>query len=277
MPPVFSIALKARRKAGGKVMRKVEAVIFDWDGTMVDYGGFAPTDALARVLKTYGVTLPGERMRLSVERCTIEGIDSVMQEADVNKAWKKKYERRPDRKCLEEIFESVQTQLRTSVKNMTEPLPYVLDTIEILRKKGIKIGATTNYTPETIKGLQSAAKKNGLQPDYSACTEGNRRPYPYMIFENIKHLGIQAVENVIKIGDTVLDVKEGKNAGVFTIGVVEGSAEMGISKANYEVLPAEKRYELSRKVEGKFKKAGADLVVTNLRELPDAIRLIQKI
>ena len=41
---------------------------------------------------------------------------------------------------------------------------------------------------------------------------------------------------VAKVGDTISDIKEGKNAGVFTVGVTEGSSQMGLSLAEFEAL-----------------------------------------
>ena len=36
-------------------MRNVEAVIFDWAGTTVDYGCFAPVQAFVEVFKHFGI------------------------------------------------------------------------------------------------------------------------------------------------------------------------------------------------------------------------------
>ena len=37
-----------------------------------------------------------------------------------------------------------------------------------------------------------------------------------MIFRNMEALGLSDVRRVMKVGDTVSDIKEGKNAGVYT-------------------------------------------------------------
>lgn len=42
-------------------MRKIEAVIFDWAGTTVDYGCFAPVQAFVEVFKHFGVERPWRR------------------------------------------------------------------------------------------------------------------------------------------------------------------------------------------------------------------------
>ncbi len=93
------------------------------------------------------------------------------------------------------------------------------------------------------------------------------RPFPYMIFQNMEALHIQSVASVMKVGDTISDIKEGKNAGVYTVGVVEGSSEMGLTQAEYEALPDEEKEGKVRAVMQRFVDAGADAVIRNMGEL----------
>ncbi|MCC9081251.1 hypothetical protein LOS23_11650 [Enterococcus faecium] len=51
----------------------------------------------------------------------------------------------------------------------------------------------------------------------------------------------KSVDEVIKVGDTVSDIQEGKNAGVLTVGVIEGSSLMGISYDEYQKLEMGKK------------------------------------
>ena len=67
------------------------------------------------------------------------------------------------------------------------------------------------------------------------------RPNPYMIFRNMQFLGLTDVRRVMKVGDTVSDIREGKNAGLFTVGVIEGSSAMGLSRRNLRRFPQRKR------------------------------------
>ena len=96
-------------------------------------------------------------------------------------------------------------------------------------------------------------------------------PYPYMIFANMQKLGVTSVRNVVKVGDTISDVKEGVNAGVWTVGVVEGSSELGLSQEEFEALTPQEREAACRKVEESFREAGAQFVIRNLSQLPELI------
>lgn len=105
-----------------------------------------------------------------------------------------------------------------------------------LREQGIRIGSTTGYTHAMMDIVSVEASKKGYEPDALVTPEdvGDKgRPAPYMIFRNMQLLGIEDVRQVIKVGDTASDMKEGKNAGVFTIGVLEGSSALGLSEEEF--------------------------------------------
>lgn len=86
-----------------------------------------------------------------------------------------------------------------------------------------------------------------------------------MIFKNMQALGVSSTDKVIKVGDTVSDILEGKNAGVFTIGILEGSSVMGLSEEEYAALSEEEKAEKLSAAEKKYRDAGADAVVRDIR------------
>ena len=92
-----------------------------------------------------------------------------------------------------------------------------------------------------------------------------------MIFANMQALGLTAVGNVVKVGDTISDIKEGVNAGVWTAGVIEGSSELGLSQQEYEAMSPQERETACQKVEERFRRAGAQFVVRDLSQLPDLV------
>lgn len=97
------------------------------------------------------------------------------------------------------------------------------------------------------------------------------RPYPYMIFRNLEALGISSVESAIKVGDTLADIREGKNAGMISVGVVDGSSVMGLSEEEYKALNPEERFALEERTRKLYLESGADYVIQNFSELEDLI------
>ncbi len=105
-------------------------------------------------------------------------------------------------------------------------------------------------------------------------TNGKGRPYSYMMFRNMEALGVQNVAEVAKVSDTISDIKEGKNAGVSTIGVIEGSSELAMTQEEFEALDGVAREAACAKVVETFRAAGADAIIRNFSELPALIRQI---
>ena len=61
--------------------------------------------------------------------------------------------------------------------------------------------------------------------DYFSSAEevGAGRPSPAMIQDAMAMLGVDDPRLVVKVGDTAMDVQEGKNAGVWTVAVLSGT------------------------------------------------------
>lgn len=255
-------------------MSKAEAVIFDWAGTTVDYGCFAPVQVFTEVFKNAGVEPTMEEVREPMGMLKWAHIRTMLEMPRIKEAWKELYGREPEDADADKMYESYEPSLLGILDQYSDPKPYVLETVKALRDKGIKIGSTTGYTDVMMQVVVPKAKELGYEPDcwFSPdSTGGKGRPYPYMIFRNMEELNVSAVDKVIKVGDTISDIKEGKNAGVFTIGILEGSSLVGLSQAEYESLPEEKKEIILKEAEAKYKEAGADAVVRDIRGILEYI------
>ena len=97
-----------------------------------------------------------------------------------------------------------------------KPLPGAENILQHLKGKGIRIALNTGFSrsiADTIlRRLQWMEK--GLVDDYIASDEVEAgRPQPFMIQTLMKRAGIDDAKEVIKIGDTEVDINEGRNAG----------------------------------------------------------------
>nr|WP_076778344.1 phosphonoacetaldehyde hydrolase [Lachnoclostridium phocaeense] len=255
-------------------MSKAEAVIFDWAGTTVDYGCFAPVQVFTEVFKNAGVEPTMEEVREPMGMLKWAHIRTMLEMPRIKEAWKELYGREPEDADADKMYESYEPSLLGILDQYSAPKPYVLETVKALRDKGIKIGSTTGYTDVMMQVVVPKAKELGYEPDcwFSPdSTGGMGRPYPYMIFRNMEELNVSAVDKVIKVGDTISDIREGKNAGVFTIGILEGSSLVGLSQAEYESLPEEEKEKVLKEAEEKHKEAGADAVVRDIRGILEYI------
>lgn len=125
--------------------------------------------------------------------------------------------------------------------------------------KRVHVGSTTGYTDEMMTVITVEAAKKGYTPDawFSPNSVGDKgRPYPFMIFKNLEALEVTSVNAAIKVGDTVSDIKEGKNAGLISVGVTEGSSVMGLSEEEFNALSQEEKDEANKKAATVFSHCG---------------------
>lgn len=260
-------------------MGKIEAVIFDWAGTTVDFGCFAPVQAFLEAFKDTGVLPTLEEVRKPMGLLKRDHVKAIFSMARISRLWEDTYGRTWSEEDIDEIYRKSEKGILEIVHGYAKPNPYVLETVSYLREKGIKIGSTTGYTDEMMEIVTLEAEKAGYKPDawFGPNSVGNMgRPYPFMIFRNLEALKVSSVNQVIKVGDTVADIREGKNAGVLSIGIIEGSSVMGLSEEELMALTCKEYRESCKKTAMTYWDAGADYVITNMGELPDLIKILEK-
>ena len=104
----------------------------------------------------------------------------------------------------------------------------LLDLFENWRMKGIKVALNTGYNKNFQKKIIKNLNLSESIDDFISSEEVKRgRPYPYMINKLMERNNIINARNVCKIGDTVNDMMEGKNANCgLTIGVLSGAGKI---------------------------------------------------
>ena len=80
-----------------------------------------------------------------------------------------------------------------------------------------------------------------------------------------------------KSWDTKTDIKEGLNPEIWSVGVVIGSSQMGLSYQEFEKLSERERNEAIIEVEQAFNDEGADFTIKTMKELPELIQNINVI
>lgn len=251
-----------------KNQKPLEAVILDWAGTAVDYGCFAPVQAFAEVFNAWHLAPTLDEIRKPMGMLKWDHINTMLAMPNLSEAFRELYHRDYRKEDVDQMYAIFESKLMSILADYTQLKPHVLETVEELRERGIRIGSTTGYTDNMMEVVTACAKKQGYEPDawFSPNSTGNMgRPYPYMIFKNMMELKLPAVDCVLKVGDTVSDILEGKNAGVLTAGIVEGSSEMGLSEEEYEALSAPEKEIRSAIVAKKYRAAGADYVFQDIR------------
>ena len=123
------------------------------------------------------------------------------------------------------VYRDFLHELENNLSSMSE-IDSATDLFRHLKSKDIHIGVGSGFPMQVVQAIASQLGwlDEGLL-DYVGSAEqiGVGRPNPKMIHDAMQRLGITDGLAVVKIGDTVVDVQEGKNAGVWTVAVLTGS------------------------------------------------------
>lgn len=253
---------------------EIELVIMDWAGTTVDYGCFAPVYAFEKAFQETGIPVTMEEIREPMGMLKKDHIRTMLNMTRIHTAWLDTYQKEPSEQDVERIYEIFEKKLMESLAEYTDPKEGCLECVERLREHGIRIGSTTGYTHAMMEVVEKEAAAKGYRPDLLVTPEdagGYGRPKPYMIFRNMQLLGAGDVRKVMKVGDTASDMQEGKNAGVYTVGVLEGSSALGMSRKEFEELDGQEQQKELERAKRILMDAGADRVIRSLNELPHII------
>jgi phosphonatase-like hydrolase len=96
------------------------------------------------------------------------------------------------------------------------PLPHALEIFSWLRENGIKRALNTGFTKKiTDTILSKLGWEQGTTVDYVVSSDEveKGRPSPDMIRRIMKQLNVPDASLIVKVGDTEVDVEEGRNAG----------------------------------------------------------------
>lgn len=261
-----------------KQLPQIEAIIFDWAGTTIDYGCFAPLDVFIKVFKKRGIVVEVEEAREPMGLLKWQHIREMCHMERIANLWKDKFGHFPNDMDVDDLYADFEPMLFSMLSHYCNPVPGAVEVVKRLKEKGIKIGSTTGYTAEMMSVVAPEAKKRGYAPDSIVTADDvpSGRPFPWMCYQNAMNLGIYPMKHIIKVGDTISDINEGIHAGCWTVGVIKGSSELGLSESEVKTLDPEMLTDKMEKVSQRFKEAGAHYVVTSIGHVDKLIPVINE-
>lgn len=258
-------------------MSRIRAVIFDWAGTVVDYGSRAPVNAFLELFSRHGVTATAGQARQPMGAHKREHIREMLAMPAIAQAWQSRHGRAPGEADLDQLYREFIPLQTEVIARHADIIPHVPEAMRELRRRGIKVGSTTGYTREMTGALVAAAARGGFAPDAVVCADEvpEGRPAPWMALEAARRMNAWPVRACVKVGDTLADIAEGRNAGMWSIGVTRTGNELGLSESEAEAMPgAELRARLAD-ADWRFRRAGAHDVIESLAELPALLDSIE--
>ena len=255
---------------------KLQAVIFDWAGTTVDFGCFAPTGVFVEVFRQKGIDITLAEARGPMGMHKRDHIRAITKYPRVAEEWKEEYGRECTEHDVEQMFRNFIPLQMSVIGNHSAIVPELPEALRVIRSMDLKIGSTTGYNNEMMEILTAAAARQGYVADSVVCATDvhQGRPAPWMAFKNADNLGIYPMQAFVKIGDTISDIEEGINAGMWSVGVINSSNEMGLTLNEINMLDIKELEKRKKKVREDYLEAGADYVIESLAELKELIEKI---
>lgn len=250
-----------------------DLVIFDWAGTMVDFGCCAPIAAFVEAFARRGVAIAEAAARADMGVAKADHVRALLARPEVAAAWMDARGRASDASDVEALMEDLGPLMREAAATASQLIPGAADTVAALRARGMKIASSTGYTREMMAPVLACAAEQGYAPDHLVCADETPqgRPSPLMIYKACAELGVWPLSRVVKVDDAEAGIAEGRAAGCFTIGVAASGNSAGLSLEAFQALDASQREARLARARTALTAAGADLVIDTVADLPAAL------
>ena len=257
--------------------REIKLVVFDWAGTTIDFGSQAPMLAFRRVFEKHGIVPTDAQITEPMGLDKKKHLLAMLGMKEISKTWKEIHGKTWTSLDVEDLYmEFTDIQMETIATTSTL-VPGLIETADKIRKEGIRIGGTTGYFKAAAVLVEKNASHQGFKVDANVCADDvvEGRPAPWMIYDVMKKLDVFPPSQVVKVGDTVADIKAALSAGCWAVGVCDSSSIVGLSQEAFEALSVSEKEECRSKAAAVFQEAGSHAVINNLTELPDLIKRIE--
>ncbi|MEO5593446.1 MAG: HAD hydrolase-like protein [Chitinophagaceae bacterium] len=196
----------------------IRMVVFDMAGTTVNENNV--------VYKTLQEAINEKGFNFSLDEVLLEGAGKEKLQAI--KSILSVYAEKDDDDLAVNIYKRFIDLLKAAYETQ-EILPQdnAVQLFQALKQKNLLVVLNTGYNTETAQSLiTKLGWKKGVQYDslVTATDVKKNRPFPDMIWLAMKQFTISNAAEVAKVGDSIIDIEEGKNAGCsLTVGITTGA------------------------------------------------------
>ncbi|VWX62934.1 Phosphonoacetaldehyde hydrolase [Burkholderiales bacterium 8X] len=257
---------------------QLSAVVFDWAGTLLDFGSCAPMGAFVRLFEQFGIDVSIEQARGPMGMAKWNHIQALLQLPDVAAQWQARHGRVPTDADVDRLYEVFTPLNAAVVPDFADFIPGALDTVASIRARGLKIGTTTGYNRPIMAVVSDIAARAGFVPDSLVCAGDlvAGRPTPLMMWRTFADLGICWPSTVVKVDDTEVGIQEGLHAGAWTVGVSVSGNAMGLPLAEWQGLSPQQQAERRAAAVAKLDGAGAHYVIDSVADLLPVLDDVQE-
>jgi len=201
----------------------IHLVVFDMAGTTVDdrhLGSSIVLEAISQAFTKKGLEVSFDLINKHRGKQKSQAIEDILNEL--------KHPPHIRTKALaKDIYEEFLSFLIDQVHSLKE-IEGTTSTFKFLKNRKVNIAVSSGFPTEIVDMIARHLKWKEfslVDSVESVDVVGVGRPDPQMIYYLMERFNVDNPKNVIKVGDTVADIMEGKNAGVWTVAVLSGTQE----------------------------------------------------
>lgn len=256
----------------------LKAAVLDWAGTVVDFGCQAPAATFVEAFAAEGVAISIAQARAPMGMAKRDHIKAITVMPDVASAWQARHGRAIGEADIDRLYDAFLPLQLAAVRRHARLIPGALEAVESMRAQGFAIGTTTGYPRAVMAVVAAEAEAQGYRPDCVIAAEDAPlgRPSPFPALAALARLGVYPVEAVVKIGDTVVDIEEGLNGGMWSVGITVTGNEVGLTEAEWQALDERSRVQRRDEAAEKLHSAGAHYVVDSVGEVLHVLNAINR-
>lgn len=255
----------------------VKAVISDLAGTTVDFGSCAPAGAFVELFGRHGIEATTADARGPMGIHKKDHIQAMLRVPHIAEQWRRIHGRDWTGDDLEALYQKFIPMQLEALPKYGDVIAGVVQAVEQLRRRDVPVAVNTGYNREMLDIVLRKAAEGGFVPDAALCASDvpKGRPAPWMVFRLMETLDVYPPAAVVKVGDTIADIEEGLNAGVWTVGVTQTGNLIGLTQAELEALDRSERKQRTQAAERAFIEAGAHYVIESFADMPAAVEQIE--
>ena len=130
----------------------VKAVVFDWAGTMIDFGCMAPVQALADVFEEEGMSLSVAEARRDMGKAKLDHLRAIFENPAVAVRWQTLRGCKASETDIDRIYRKLVPAMRAAATKTAQLIPGALEVAAELRKLGVKIGSGSRLPSTSPSG-----------------------------------------------------------------------------------------------------------------------------
>lgn len=256
---------------------KVVAIVFDWAGTMVDFGCMAPVAALRAAFAGHGVALSAAQVRRDMGKAKRDHVRALLADPEIRQLWATATRALPDQGDEDHLMAALEPLMATMAKDHAALIPGAADLVALLGRRSVKIGSCTGYSRAMMAGILPLAAAGGYAPEAVVCSDDTPlgRPSPLMVWRALADLRAWPAHACIKVDDAPVGMEEGVAAGTWSVGVAASGNGVGLALADWLNLSVSERDARTAAAAGPLWAAGADFVIGSVADLPPVIDEIE--